>query len=64
MQLGVSERMIATSVSGHSVVARHHFKVMNVSRLDIFLSELNNIRVATARGRQHGVHDGVVIPER
>lgn len=54
--------MIVTSVGGHSVVARHHFEVMNVPRLDIFLSKFDNIRVATARGRQHGVHDGVVLP--
>lgn len=35
---------------------------MNVSRLDVFLSQFDNIRVTTARGRQHSVHDGVVLP--
>lgn len=54
--------MVATSVGGHSVVARHHFEVMNVARLDIFLSKFDNIGVAAARRRQHGVHDGVVLP--
>lgn len=36
---------------------------MEVSRLDIFLSEFDNIRVAAARSRQDCVHDGVVLPE-
>lgn len=54
--------MIATSVGGHSVVARHHFEVMNVPRLNIFLCKFDNFRIATARGRQHSVHDGVVLP--
>lgn len=36
---------------------------MEVSRLDIFLSEFYNIRVGAARGRHDSVHDGVVLPE-
>lgn len=40
-----------TSVGGHSVEARHHFKVVNVSWLDISLHEFDNLWVAATGGR-------------
>lgn len=36
---------------------------MHISRLDIFLSQLDNIREAATRGRQNSVHDGEVLPK-
>lgn len=54
--------LIITFVSFHGVVARNHFKIMHVPRLDILLSEFDNIREATTRSRQDCIYNCVVLP--
>lgn len=54
--------LFVTSVCFHGVIARNHFEIMHASRLDIFLSEFDDIRVAATRSRQDCVCNGVALP--
>lgn len=61
-QQGSDTDLFITSVSFYGVVARNHFEIGHVSRLDIPLGEFDDIRVAATRSRHERVCNGVVLP--
>lgn len=54
--------LFITSISFHGVVARNNFEIMHLSRLDIFLSQFDDIGEAATRSRQDCVCNGVFLP--